>query len=118
MFYIITKQFEIAYARVVELADSLDSGSSVHYARAGSSPASRTKSIYESRCFFLCSCSLHFKLIPLHGRVRRQKRRLASVQGDFLRFGEKILRGYYAASILFFRGGYDMMVLPNQLNHA
>ena len=32
------------YARVVELADSLDSGSSVHYARAGSSPASRTMS--------------------------------------------------------------------------
>ena len=31
------------YARVVELADSLDSGSSVHYARAGSAPASRTK---------------------------------------------------------------------------
>ena len=30
------------HARVVELADSLDSGSSVHYARAGSSPASRT----------------------------------------------------------------------------
>ncbi len=30
-------------ARVVELADSLDSGSSVHYGRAGSSPASRTK---------------------------------------------------------------------------
>ena len=29
-------------ARVVELADSLDSGSSVHYGRAGSSPASRT----------------------------------------------------------------------------
>ena len=27
---------------MVELADSLDSGSSVHYARAGSSPASRT----------------------------------------------------------------------------
>ena len=33
----------ISYARVVELADSLDSGSSVHYGRAGSSPASRTK---------------------------------------------------------------------------
>ena len=33
---------EDRYARVVELADSLDSGSSVHYARAGSSPASRT----------------------------------------------------------------------------
>ena len=28
---------------MVELADSLDSGSSVHYGRAGSSPASRTK---------------------------------------------------------------------------
>ena len=27
----------------MELADSLDSGSSVHYGRAGSSPASRTK---------------------------------------------------------------------------
>ena len=35
---------KIKYARVVELADSLDSGSSVHYGRAGSSPASRTKS--------------------------------------------------------------------------
>ena len=32
-------------ARVVELADSLDSGSSAHYGRAGSSPASRTKKI-------------------------------------------------------------------------
>ena len=32
-----------AHARVVELADSLDSGSSVHSGRAGSSPASRTK---------------------------------------------------------------------------
>ena len=30
-------------ARVVELADSLDSGSSVPYGRAGSSPASRTR---------------------------------------------------------------------------
>ena len=27
---------------MVELADSLDSGSSAHYGRAGSSPASRT----------------------------------------------------------------------------
>ena len=35
---------KIKYARVVELADSLDSGSSAHYGRAGSSPASRTKS--------------------------------------------------------------------------
>ena len=30
-------------ARVVELVDSLDSGSSVHSGRAGSTPASRTK---------------------------------------------------------------------------
>ena len=32
-------------ARVVELADSLDSGSSAHSGRAGSSPASRTKKV-------------------------------------------------------------------------
>ena len=32
-----------SHARVVELADSLDSGSSVLYGRAGSSPASRTR---------------------------------------------------------------------------
>ena len=31
------------YGRVVELVDSLDSGSSVHCGRAGSSPASRTR---------------------------------------------------------------------------
>ena len=37
------KASKIKYARVVELADSLDSGSSVHSGRAGSSPASRTK---------------------------------------------------------------------------
>ena len=36
-------QETIRHARVVELADSLDSGSSVLYGRAGSSPASRTK---------------------------------------------------------------------------
>ena len=37
LYYLSTKQ-----ARVVELADSLDSGSSAHSGRAGSSPASRT----------------------------------------------------------------------------
>ena len=44
-----------AHARVVELADSLDSGSSVHSGRAGSSPASRTKNpaIVEIAGFFL-----------------------------------------------------------------
>ena len=34
-----------SYGRVVELVDSLDSGSSVHCGRAGSSPASPTKEI-------------------------------------------------------------------------
>ena len=34
---------ERLYGRVVELVDSLDSGSSVHCGRAGSSPASPTK---------------------------------------------------------------------------
>ena len=45
-------------ARVVELADSLDSGSSAHYGRAGSSPASRTKKQDASKgivLFFLVS---------------------------------------------------------------
>ena len=41
---ILFERSKIAYARVVELADSLDSGSSVHSGRAGSSPASRTTS--------------------------------------------------------------------------
>ena len=37
------KTSESEYGRVVELVDSLDSGSSVHCGRAGSSPASPTK---------------------------------------------------------------------------
>ena len=41
------------YARVVELVDSLDSGSSVHCGRAGSSPASRTKETVERLSLFL-----------------------------------------------------------------
>ena len=40
------------YGRVVELVDSLDSGSSVHCGRAGSSPASPTKKDQHYRCFF------------------------------------------------------------------
>ena len=45
------------FARVVELADSLDSGSSVLHARAGSSPASRTKEgskSWDFGSFFFC----------------------------------------------------------------
>ncbi len=38
----VKRKFAI-YGRVVELVDSLDSGSSVHCGRAGSSPASPTK---------------------------------------------------------------------------
>ena len=47
------------HARVVELADSLDSGSSVHYARAGSSPASRTTT-KRLTAFEQCCKSLSF----------------------------------------------------------
>ena len=45
------------YGRVVELVDSLDSGSSVHCGRAGSSPASPT---IENRKVRVCvsSCFL------------------------------------------------------------
>ena len=45
------------YGRVVELVDSLDSGSSVHCGRAGSSPASPTKKKRTSldvRFLFVC----------------------------------------------------------------
>ena len=46
-------------ARVVELADSLDSGSSAHSGRAGSSPASRTMipDFVRDRGFFLSGVS-------------------------------------------------------------
>ena len=47
---------ESEYGRVVELVDSLDSGSSVHCGRAGSSPASPTKKASKSKGFgaFFC----------------------------------------------------------------
>ena len=52
---------EIENGRVVELVDSLDSGSSVHCGRAGSSPASPTKESSLSKdklLFFLRSPSV------------------------------------------------------------
>ena len=67
-------------ARVVELADSLDSGSSVHYARAGSSPASRTMtSVHNATeqsyvkeqskgCSFAISMGLSAPMERPHGR--------------------------------------------------
>ena len=51
-----------SYARVVELVDSLDSGSSAHSGRGGSSPPSRTKLArwfwYETIVLFLCLKSI------------------------------------------------------------
>ena len=44
---------ESEYGRVVELVDSLDSGSSVHCGRAGSSPASPTKETVDRLSLFL-----------------------------------------------------------------
>ena len=49
----VCREKNIGYARVVELADSLDSGSSAHYGRAGSSPASRTTSFPDN--FIQCA---------------------------------------------------------------
>ena len=45
-----------SYGRVVELVDSLDSGSSVHCGRAGSSPASPTKKRHPIGCLFYLLC--------------------------------------------------------------
>ena len=59
---------EDRYARVVELADSLDSGSSVHYARAGSSPASRTKK--EGHPYGCPSFLVQALLLRKSGRLR------------------------------------------------
>ena len=42
-YYTVALRRTTKYGRVVELVDSLDSGSSVHCGRAGSSPASPTK---------------------------------------------------------------------------
>ncbi len=66
-------------ARVVELADSLDSGSSVHSGRAGSSPASRTTSprtAYRSRRRFFLRNNCH--LSPILSRLLPNPKRKAS----------------------------------------
>ena len=56
-----SRQERHPYGRVVELVDSLDSGSSVHCGRAGSSPASPTKETVERLSLFL----------PVHGRQKQ-----------------------------------------------
>ena len=48
----VTESNKTKYARVVELVDSLDSGSSVHSEHAGSTPASRTKRKMSVRASF------------------------------------------------------------------
>ena len=79
------------------MADSLDSGSSVHYVRAGSSPASRTTSSrtsYRSRRRFLFQSKRRLSFTPSlllskskpHGRFmpRRQLRHSAVLGFDFV----------------------------------
>ena len=61
-------QGKTKYARVVELVDSLDSGSSVHCGRAGSSPASRTKETVERLSLF--SLSKNFQYAPVSGIIK------------------------------------------------
>ena len=71
-----------AYARVVELADSLDSGSSVLHARAGSSPASRTiketSFVYQGKRGFF----LHFGQKTSTDQKRRHRGRIQMRRGD------------------------------------
>ena len=55
-----------AHGRVVELVDSLDSGSSVHCGRAGSSPASRTKKSYHFDTTFF----IHYGVMAYHHRTK------------------------------------------------
>ena len=71
------------YARVVELADSLDSGSSVLYGRAGSSPASRTKKKDRLLPVFLLACGV--KNLPFTGAPARIQR--SSSRGERSRSG-------------------------------
>ena len=63
--------FCIKCARVVELADSLDSGSSALHGRAGSSPASRTiekRQVPIGTCFFCCSAPADQMIYALRKR--------------------------------------------------
>ncbi len=62
------------YGRVVELVDSLDSGSSVHCGRAGSSPASPTKNRQSSNegCRFYLF-TIHSSLNAKRSCLRRRK---------------------------------------------
>ena len=63
---------------MVELVDSLDSGSSVHYGRAGSSPASPTKEIVERLSLFLLADPWQKLCVPLKGMVFPKDRHFLS----------------------------------------
>lgn len=78
------------HARVVELADSLDSGSSVLYGRAGSSPASRTSS----------EILLTAALPAFGGKLRRTE--------NFFAFGRNPLRWVFG------RGGRETRLFGAQ----
>ena len=68
---------------MVELADSLDSGSSVHYARAGSSPASRTKKkdiCFQQMSFFFYSAAKRIEILGRSEFTLRQNARTAQMR--------------------------------------
>ena len=87
-------------ARVVELADSLDSGSSVHSGRAGSSPASRTrlprapneKDTFGCLFRFRSSKNLSFQL--RHVAARPAIRMKKGAQAQLSTMGMKFSLGY------------------------
>ena len=60
------------HGRVVELVDSLDSGSSVHCGRAGSSPASRTKEKHRNRKISVLFLTFwHIFVLPFYALSRQ-----------------------------------------------
>ena len=64
------------HARVVELADSLDSGSSVLYGRAGSSPASRTMGrfiMFDKSALFFVYFLANISVLSLLSKVKCYK---------------------------------------------
>ena len=88
------------FARVVELADSLDSGSSAHSGRAGSSPASRTKQKRPSNDGRFCFMHEATKLLAAKpnevGLLRNEKK--AMYQRLWMR-----LRSHWLSIHCFFR---------------
>ena len=80
---------------MVELADSLDSGSSVHYARAGSSPASRTKETSVRVSLFLSSRSSPKQVKALGSPKKMDHQGLFAFYGFILAYLQ-LLRSVFA----------------------